>query len=170
MTLITQHERPAEHAPTVFFNHCGRMPWSGRHDSAFTGLELVELLQFCKQEGHRQGRIDAIQSRVGHREEAPFHQGFMGGYPKALWERSYWDGVGEQGDPTIAGAESDIQEALADPGSSHWLRDALTTAGSRDCVDAANDAEHLWDLLRRRANAIAIHGMESSTTEADEWP
>lgn len=165
MTLIIQHESPAEYAPIMSFNHCGRMPWSGRHASAFTGLELVELFQFCEEEGHRQGRNDANQDRIGTREEAPFHQDFMGGYPKQLWENAYWHGVQEQGDSTPEAVELEVQNILNDPGTSHWLRDSLISAISRDCVDALNDAEYLSELLTRRHNAIAVGSAEPSTVD-----
>ena len=44
---------------------------------------------------------------------------------------------------------------LSDPSSSYWLRTALETALPRDPVDAANDAEVLYDLLRGEADALA---------------
>lgn len=91
--IITQHENPAEYAPTFFFNHCGRMPWSGRNQADFNSGEVVALLQFCEQEGARQGHNDAKHDRIGTREEAPFHEAFLGGYPKQLWENGYWEGV-----------------------------------------------------------------------------
>lgn len=94
--IITQHENPAEFAPTVFFNHCGRMPWSGRCQSDFSGAEVVELLQFCESEGGRWGHNDAIQDRIGTSGQAPFHEAFLGGYPKQVWENAYWDGVNSQ--------------------------------------------------------------------------
>lgn len=156
MTIIKQHQNPAEYAPTFFFNHCGQMPWSGRHASEFTGLELVELFDFCEQEGHRQGINDAVQDRIGQREEAPFHQEFMRGYPKQLWEQAYWIGVEAQLDSTPAAIEAEIQTILSDPAASHWLRDALTSLLARDCVDALNDADSLHGVLRRRYNAMVM--------------
>lgn len=156
MTLIVQSDNPAESAPKISFNHCGQMPWSGRHQSAFTGLELVELFAFCEAEGSRQGRNDANQDRIGAREEAPFHQDFMGGYPKRLWEQAYWEGVNEFGNFTPEAIDLELQEVLADPSTSHWLRDALTSAMPRDPVDALNDAEYLSDVLARRCNATAL--------------
>lgn len=44
-----------------------------------------------------------------------------------------------------------IDEVLADPSASFWLRNALLAALSRDPVDAANDAEVLARLLDRRS-------------------
>ncbi|MFA0921436.1 hypothetical protein ALP73_01118 [Pseudomonas coronafaciens pv. garcae] len=48
----------------------------------------------------------------------------------------------------------EIQAVLECKSSSYWLRDALKSALSRDSVDAANDAEHLSDLLSRRCNSV----------------
>ena len=47
-----------------------------------------------------------------------------------------------------------IDEVLADPTASFWLRNALLAALSRDPVDAANDAEVLARLLERRCREI----------------
>ena|SRR5579871_1607774 len=47
-----------------------------------------------------------------------------------------------------------IDEVLADPSASVWLRKALLAALSRDPVDAANDAEVLARLLDRRCREI----------------
>lgn len=156
MTIIRFHENPAEYAPTFFFNHCGTMPWSGRHESEFSGLELIELFQFCEEEGHRQGINDANQDRIGSREEAPFHQDFMGGYPKSLWEDAYWIGVQAHDDTTPVAIELEIQKVLSAPDTSRWLCDALNSALDRDSTDAMNDAEFLCDLLMRRTNALSL--------------
>jgi hypothetical protein len=47
-----------------------------------------------------------------------------------------------------------IDQVLADPSASFWLRNALLAALSRDPVDAANDAEVLARLLDRRCREI----------------
>ncbi len=47
-----------------------------------------------------------------------------------------------------------IDQVLADPSASFWLRNALLAALSRDPVDAANDAEVLTRLLDRRCREI----------------
>lgn len=49
-----------------------------------------------------------------------------------------------------------IEEMLADPFASFWLRNALLAALSRDPVDAANDAEVLARLLDRRCREILV--------------
>lgn len=50
----------------------------------------------------------------------------------------------EQPLPTVA-------DVLADPSVRYWVKDALCAALSRDCCDAANDAELLARVLRARA-------------------
>jgi hypothetical protein len=50
----------------------------------------------------------------------------------------------------------EIEEVLADPAVSHWLRAALCSALSRDPVDAAHDSEVLVRLLERRCRAILV--------------
>lgn len=52
-----------------------------------------------------------------------------------------------------------IDEILADPASSLWLKAALRSALSRDPVDAANDAE----VLARVLNDHCRHLLEEST-------
>ena len=48
----------------------------------------------------------------------------------------------------------EIQAVLSNPGTSDWLKCSLEKAIHRDCVDAANDAELLHDLLNRRCDAV----------------
>jgi hypothetical protein len=43
-----------------------------------------------------------------------------------------------------------IQELLARPCASYWLKDAIKSAFNRDKVDALNDAELLVKLLKSR--------------------
>lgn len=50
--------------------------------------------------------------------------------------------------------DEEINAVIASPGTSSWLKAALEDSLRRDCVDAANDAEALSDLLSRRCNAI----------------
>ena len=50
-----------------------------------------------------------------------------------------------------------IEEVLADPAASYWLKESLMSALSRDPVDAAHDAEILARLLQRRCRAILSH-------------
>lgn len=47
-----------------------------------------------------------------------------------------------------------IEEVLFGPAASFWLKESLSSALSRDPVDAANDAEVLARLLDRRCRDI----------------
>jgi hypothetical protein len=51
-----------------------------------------------------------------------------------------------------------IDEVLADPAASFWLKMALRSALRRDPVDAAHDSEILAQLLRQRCDAILSAG------------
>jgi hypothetical protein len=53
-----------------------------------------------------------------------------------------------------AGDPPSIDEVLADPAASFWLKTALRSALCRDPVDAAHDSEILAQLLEQRCNAI----------------
>jgi len=47
-----------------------------------------------------------------------------------------------------------VDEVLANPAASFWLKMALRSALSRDPVDAAHDSEILAQLLGRRCDAL----------------
>ncbi len=47
-----------------------------------------------------------------------------------------------------------IDEVLADPAASYWLKAALRSALCRDPVDAAHDSELLAQLLEERCDEI----------------
>jgi hypothetical protein len=47
-----------------------------------------------------------------------------------------------------------VDEVLADPGASFWLKTALRSALCRDPVDAATDSEILARLLEERCDQI----------------
>lgn len=96
MTIVQQSNDPTEYVPSIFFNHCGFMAWSGRHVSELTGMEVVSILEFCQREGSRQGWNDSLYDRVGEREAGPFHQDLLGGFPAQEWARSYRTGVQQQ--------------------------------------------------------------------------
>ena len=51
-------------------------------------------------------------------------------------------------------SDNEIRQILNGPGTSHWLKNALTTALDRDPVDAVNDAELLAMVLGYRADKI----------------
>lgn len=50
--------------------------------------------------------------------------------------------------------DDEIQTVIESSTTSFWLRQALQSALIRDCVDVANDAEHLNDLLSRRCDQV----------------
>jgi hypothetical protein len=52
----------------------------------------------------------------------------------------------------------EIEQVLADPAASFWLKEALRSALDRDPVDAANDAEVLAQLLDQRCQEILNRG------------
>ncbi|EKT4478419.1 hypothetical protein QEL91_004146 [Pseudomonas putida] len=58
-------------------------------------------------------------------------------------------------EPSLSDTEQEIQKVLNDPGTSNWLRDALSNALLLDCVDAVNDADYLQRVLTKRYNALA---------------
>jgi hypothetical protein len=53
-----------------------------------------------------------------------------------------------------AGDLPSIDEVLADPAASYWLKTALRSALRLDPVDAANDSEILARLLKERCDKI----------------
>ena len=53
-----------------------------------------------------------------------------------------------------AGDLPGIDEVLADPAASFWLKTALCSALNRDPVDAAHDSEILARLLQERCDQI----------------
>jgi len=58
--------------------------------------------------------------------------------------------VDESGTPSDAPALRSIEEVLADPGTSYWLKAAIFSLSQRDPVDALNDALVLAALLEAR--------------------
>ena len=57
-------------------------------------------------------------------------------------------------DGSTAGDLPRVDEVLADPAASFWLKTALRSALCRDPVDAANDAEILALMLDERCDQI----------------
>ena len=47
-----------------------------------------------------------------------------------------------------------IEQVVADPAASYWLKAALESALKRDCLDAAYDAKLLAELLKARCDKI----------------
>ncbi len=56
-------------------------------------------------------------------------------------------------------SDEEIRQILNGPGVSKWMRVALSTALTRDPVDAANDAAMVALVLERRAQEIAAQTM-----------
>jgi hypothetical protein len=52
-------------------------------------------------------------------------------------------------------SDDEIRQILKGPGTSYWLKNALTAALDRDPVDAVNDAELLAMVLGHRAEQIS---------------
>ena len=53
--------------------------------------------------------------------------------------------------------DDEISAVVGSLSTTYWLRQALQSALTRDCVDAANDAEQLSDLLSRRCEQLSGH-------------
>ncbi|KKK97752.1 hypothetical protein LCGC14_2649590 [marine sediment metagenome] len=63
-----------------------------------------------------------------------------------------------------------INRTLLDPCASNWLTSAIRSIIDRDPVDAANDAEHLYILMRDRADDVARKLKESSSSGPGDEP
>jgi len=61
-------------------------------------------------------------------------------------------------EPFEANDLPEIDEVLADPAASFWLKAALHSALSRDPVDAAHDSKILAQLLEHRCRQILKQG------------
>jgi hypothetical protein len=53
-----------------------------------------------------------------------------------------------------------VEDLLTSPGTSYWLRDAISSSMKRDPVDALSDAEVLLDVLRRRLSLVELESMK----------
>lgn len=54
----------------------------------------------------------------------------------------------------------EVEDLLTSPGTSYWLRDAISSSMKRDPVDALSDAEVLLDVLRRRLSLVELESMK----------
>jgi hypothetical protein len=68
-------------------------------------------------------------------------------------------------EPFKANDLPEIDEVLADPAASFWLKAALHSALFRDPVDAAHDSEILARLLERRCREI-LESVSEHPTES----
>lgn len=80
--------------PIFSSNAGGELSWGGKHESALTAFDLVEILRFCKEEGYRQGWNDSLHDRPVAMNM--FHPELLGGYPHREWEANYQRGGAEQ--------------------------------------------------------------------------
>lgn len=66
-----------------------------------------------------------------------------------------------------------IEQVLADPAVSFWLKDALRAAAKRDPVDAYNDAKLLVELLAPAPEAARLeaerHAVVLGSAGVGEW-
>ena len=60
-------------------------------------------------------------------------------------------------------SDDEIRRILAGPGTSNWMKVALSTAINRDPVDAVNDAELLAIVLRHRAEQVRAAALAELT-------
>jgi hypothetical protein len=67
--------------------------------------------------------------------------------------------------PTLYLPAQSIENVLASPEASNWLRTSLLQAIARDPVDATNDAELLFQLLSARSDAILSTAITASAKE-----
>lgn len=66
--------------------------------------------------------------------------------------------------------QEQINKVIEDPAVHFWLRDALVTALTKDPVDALNDAEYLYLLLKERWQAILdADNFLEVRPEAERW-
>lgn len=70
-------------------------------------------------------------------------------------------------------SDDEIRQILSGPGTSYWLKNALTSALDRDPVDAVNDAELLVMVLGHRADKIsevARAALDTRDVNKRAWP
>ena len=60
-------------------------------------------------------------------------------------------------------SDDEIRAILREPGTSNWIKNALSAALDRDPVDAVNDAELLAIVLRHRAEVIQSETLAAMT-------
>jgi len=75
--------------------------------------------------------------------------------------------------PRLVDTKAWFQRALRlteDPAASDWLKEALMNAINRDPVDAANDAQVLYEILSQRSKATRIVNRARSKPDASKSP
>jgi hypothetical protein len=96
---VEQRDNPKKHTPSIYSEAFGYMSWGGRRAKELNAKDVVMLLEFCKEEGSRQGWNDEAlhckPKRKRENERGPFHPKLLGGFPFEEWKRSYLRGVDE---------------------------------------------------------------------------
>lgn len=89
-----------EHAPVYFLNDSGSPTWAGKAVPEMTAEEAISMLQFCFDEGARQGWSDqsASTNAVDPEGSCSFHVRFAGGLPRDVWCMRYAMGAHAQRD------------------------------------------------------------------------
>lgn len=87
---------PTQWTPMYTTNTTGASPWSGKHVSELTAVDLVAILDFCRSEGGRTGWNDALNGRSDPERSSPFHAQLLGGYPYREWIEHYLCGAEDQ--------------------------------------------------------------------------
>tara|TARA_R110000822_G_scaffold196130_1_gene334240 strand:- start:68 stop:379 length:312 start_codon:yes stop_codon:yes gene_type:complete len=59
-----------------------------------------------------------------------------------------------------------MNDALASPSASHWLKNALRALDSRDPIDALNDVESLWHFANDRVCELEPSCADIAASEA----
>ena len=75
--------------------------------------------------------------------------------------------------PKLVDPKAWFQRALKvteDPTASDWLKESLMNAINRDPVDAANDAQVLYEILAQRSRANRIVNRSRSKPEENKSP
>lgn len=70
--------------------------------------------------------------------------------------------MNDQNTPPTSNTEAEI---MADPTTSHWLKEQLTCLHERDLVDSINDSEVLLQVLKQRLETMAAHASLNTTGE-----
>lgn len=95
MSVVVRKCRDREFAPD-YITSIGRPAWAGKYVADLSALDLVHILQFCRDEAWRMGWNDKVSNRVDAAHSNVFHQDFLAGYPYQEWMQHYERGVLEQ--------------------------------------------------------------------------
>jgi hypothetical protein len=93
--LIRNSGDPGERTPEYSTNATGGTSWGGKHSCELSALDLIALLDFCREEGSRVGWNDAANNRPDVAASNSFHPDLLGGYPYREWATYYVQGICE---------------------------------------------------------------------------